>query len=353
MNRLLDKLAIALICLIGLSMSESFATPVAALLISIAVSSTVQIFSGKRIAACMIVVWASMCGLMPVLFCTLPMMLYDALWEKKWWLVLPTAIAFIRPDELMYSQLMISAAGVTVAVIIYTRVSGLEETVRKLTVLRDEITEKNMQLSKQNVLLAEAQDNEIHLATLRERNRIAREIHDNVGHMLTRSLLQSGALLVLNRDESLNEPLSSLRSTLDNAMTSIRESVHDLHDDSIELKKIIEESIRSVDGKFTVSFDYDVSENISGKIKLCFAGVIREGLSNAARHSDGNKINIALREHPGFYQLSISDNGKPQEINENGIGLKNMQDRAESVGGRISFTASENGFRIFMSVPKK
>ena len=353
MNRLLDKLAIALICLIGLSMSESFAAPVAVFLVSIAASSTVQIFSGKRIAACIIAVWAALCGLMPIFFCTLPMMLYDALWEKKRWLVLPAAAAFIRPDELMYSQLMISAAGITVAVIIYMRVSGLEETVRKLTILRDKITEKNMQLSNQNLRLAEAQDNEIHLATLRERNRIAREIHDNVGHMLTRSLLQSGALLVLNKDESLSEPLSSLRSTLDNAMTSIRESVHDLHDDSVDLKKIIEESIRSVDGKFTVSLDYDMGENISGKIKLCIAGVVREGLSNAAKHSDGDKIDIVLREHPGFYQLSVSDNGKPQEINENGIGLKNMQDRAESVGGRISFTASENGFRIFMSVPKK
>ena len=353
MNRLLDKLAIALMCLIGLSMSESFAAPVAVFLVAIAASSTVQIFSGKRTAACIIVVWAALCGLMPLFFCTLPMMLYDALWEKKWWLVLPAAAAFIRADELMHSQLMITAAGITVTVIIYMRVSGLEETVRKLTVLRDEITEKNMQLSNQNLRLAEAQDNEIHLATLRERNRIAREIHDNVGHMLTRSLLQSGALLVLNKDEALSEPLSSLRATLDNAMSSIRESVHDLHDESIDLKRIIEESIRSVDGKFTVSFDCDVSENVSGKIKLCIAGVVKEGLSNAAKHSDGNKIDIALREHPGFYQLSISDNGKPQEINENGIGLKNMQDRTESVGGRISFTASENGFRIFMSVPKK
>ena len=353
MNRLLDKLAIALICLIGLSMSESFAAPVAVFLVSIAASSTVQIFSGKRAAACIIVVWALMCGLMPLFFCTLPIMLYDALWEKKWWLVLPSAAAIIRPDALMYSQLMVAAAGVTAAVIIYMRVSGLEETVKKLTVLRDEVTEKNMRLSNQNLRLAEAQDNEVRLATLRERNRIAREIHDNVGHMLTRSLLQSGALLVLNKDEELKEPLSSLRSTLDNAMTSIRESVHDLHDDSIDLKMIIEEGIRSVDGKFTVSLDYDMGENIPGKIKLCFAGVVREGLSNAAKHSDGNRIDIALREHPGFYQLSISDNGSPQEINGNGIGLKNMQDRAESVGGRISFTPSEKGFRIFMSVPKK
>lgn len=47
------------------------------------------------------------------------------------------------------------------------------------------------------------QDYEIYLATLKERNRIAREIHDNVGHMLTRSILQLGALSVINKDETV------------------------------------------------------------------------------------------------------------------------------------------------------
>ena len=353
LNRLLDKLAIALICLISFGMAESFAAPVAALLVSLAVSSAVQLYTGKKAAACMIALWALMCGFQPVFFCALPLMIYDALWEKKWWLVLPSLTVLIRLDSLLYPQLMISLTGAAVSVIIYMRVSKLEETVSNLTSLRDEVTEKNMQLAMQNLRLAKAQDNEVHLATLRERNRIAREIHDNVGHMLTRSILQSGALMVINKDKELQEPLSSLKSTLDSAMTSIRESVHDLHDDSIDLKKVIEESIRTVDSRFDVSLDHDAGENMPGRIKLCIAGVVREGLSNAVKHSDGDKINIVIREHPGFYQLSLSDNGHPGKIKESGIGLKNMQERAESIGGRISFAAEESGFRIFMSVPKK
>ncbi|MCH5193974.1 MAG: sensor histidine kinase [Oscillospiraceae bacterium] len=352
MKRLLDKLAIALICLAGFSMAESFAAPVAALLVSVAVSSAVQLYTGRKAASCIILLWAVMCGFQPIFFCALPLMLYDALWEKKWWLTLPSLTVLVRLDGLIYPQLIISAMGVTIAVIIYMRVSKLEETVNKLTSLRDEITEKNMQLAEQNLRLAEAQDNEVHLATLRERNRIAREIHDNVGHMLTRSILQSGALMVINKDNDLKEPLESLKSTLDSAMTSIRESVHDLHDDSIDLKKVIEESIRTVDSRFDVTLDHDAGENIPGRIKLCIAGVVKEGLSNAAKHSDGNKISIVVREHPGFYQLSLTDNGHPGKIKESGIGLKNMQERAESIGGRISFTADDSGFRIFMSIPK-
>lgn len=353
LNRLLDKFAITLICLMGFSMADSFAAPVAALLISISASAAAQLLTGKKAAAYIITVSALTCGFLPVFFCALPLMLYDALWEKKWWLVLPSLTVLVNLDELSPAQIFISSVGFAVAVIIYMRVSKLEETVDKMTSLRDEMTEKNMQLTEQNLKLAAAQDNEVHLATLKERNRIAREIHDNVGHMLTRSLLQSGALLVINKDENLKEPLESLKNTLDNAMTSIRESVHDLHDDSIDLKKIIEESVSAVDDRFAVSLDYDLSENIPGGIKLCIAGVVKEGLSNAVKHSNGNTIKIVLREHPAFYQLMLEDNGTDAEIGESGIGLKNMEDRVKSVSGRITFTATKNGFCIFMSVPKQ
>ena len=70
--------------------------------------------------------------------------------------------------------------------------------------------------------------------------------------------------------------------------------------------------------------------------------------------TDGDRILMILREHPAFYQLVIEDNGKcSSPIKETGIGLKNMQDRVSSVGGQISFSPSENGFRIFASVPKE
>ena len=230
--------------------------------------------------------------------------------------------------------------------------SHLEKAVGNLTQMRDKTAEANMQLSGQNLRLAEAYDNEIHLATMRERNRIAREIHDNVGHMLTRSLLQAGALIIINKDESLKEPLEGLKNTLNNAMTSIRESVHDLHDDSIDLKKLVQDSINAVDKRFTVRLEYDMSENVPGKIRLCMAGVVREGLSNVVKHSDGDRVNVVLREHPGFYQLMIEDNGSCGEIKKEGIGLRTMEERAESVGGSISFT-NNNGFRIFMIIKRQ
>lgn len=353
LNRLIDKIAILLICMMSLFMSDNFSSPVIIMLIAVSVSSAAQLLTGKKAASVIIAAGSLLCVVFPLFICAVPLLLYDALWEKKWRLVLPAVLFMSRIEELKMGQLTITAAACMVAVIIYLRVSGLEKTVVKLTQLRDEIAGKNRQLGEQNVKLVQAQDNEIHIATLKERNRIAREIHDNVGHMLTRSLLQSGALIVINKDEQLREPLKNLRTTLDSAMTSIRESVHDLHDDSIDLKKVIEDSISSVDSRFSVELDYDFSDHVSGDVKLCIIGVIKEGLSNAVKHSNGDRIKIILREHPAFYQLMLEDNGSCSEIKESGIGLKNMRDRAAALKGRITFTPSQKGFKIYLSIPKQ
>lgn len=353
MSRLTDKSVILLLCLLSFGLSDNIAAPVAGVLISLAASSMVQIFSGTKLAAAIILLCSAMCGAVPVFFCAVPLMLYDALCEKKWWTVLPAAAVLLAPGALRPYQYMMTAAGILIAIMIYRMISGFESNLRKLTELRDRVTEQNLQLSERNRRLAEAQDNEIRMATLRERNRIAREIHDNVGHMLTRSILQSGALMIINKDENLKEPLSSLKDTLDSAMTSIRASVHDLHDESVDLKKILDDCISAAEERFRVDLDYDISENIPAKLKFCFAGIVKEGVSNALKHSSGDRIHIILREHPAFYQLLIEDNGSCGSISGNGIGLKNMEDRAASVGGNISFTPSDKGFRIFMSVPKE
>lgn len=351
MNRLFEKLAIILICMVSFADADSSAGPVAALLIALTVSSVAQLYPRSRLTLLLLAGCGAICGIFPEMFRMMPLLLYDALWEKKWWLTLTSLTVFLSGYEL--TPMFIVASGCAVTIIIYLRVSKLEEAVSKLQLLRDEVTEKNMRLKNQNDVISRAQDSEIHIATLKERNRIAREIHDNVGHMLTRSLLQAGALIIINKDDALKEPLKSLKSTLDSAMTSIRQSVHDLHDDSIDLKKAIEDSVSAVDGRFTVKLDYDLSDKTAGKIKLCILGIVKEGLSNAVKHSSGDKITISVQEHPGFYRLTLEDNGRCSEIGETGIGLSNMRDRAAGVGGMISFTPSDKGFRIFMSVPKQ
>ena len=358
MHRLTDKLTVMLLSVTAFGFSgmdgESFALPVLGLLAAVASTSLVWLFSGTRTADWVILLSAFACLPFPMLFCAAPTLLYDSLSIKKPWLAIPALLALTRAGDFTAQQLLIIAVGTTVTFIFCLRVGSLEASNEKLAALRDDVEAKNLELKDKNVRLADAADNEIHLATLRERNRIAREIHDNVGNMLTRSLLQAGALMVINKDETLRQPLSDLKDTLNTAMTSIRESVHDLHDESVDLDTAVHECIRSVGDRFTVTYENDSEGEIPVKIRLCFIAVIKEGVSNAVKHSDGDTIHILVRQHPAFYQLTVEDNGScPADrdlTGSGGIGLQNMRDRAEAVGGMITITPSPEGFRIFMTV---
>lgn len=224
----------------------------------------------------------------------------------------------------------------------------LKEDFRKM---RDTSTEYNLLLQKTNQDLIEKQDHEIHIATLKERNRIAREIHDNVGHMLSRSILQTGALSAINRQENLKEPLGALTETLSSAMNSVRESVHDLHDDSIDLKSAVSELISDF-SDYQISLDYDLECFTPASVKYCFLSILKEAFSNITRHSNADKIFITLREHPSFYQLVVRDNGTNASYRSSGMGISNMQERVKNLKGNFSLS-TDQGFQIFVTLPRE
>jgi signal transduction histidine kinase len=244
------------------------------------------------------------------------------------------------------------AAFILAAYVLKYRTVSLQNLEKDYYKLRDNTKEISMQLEKQNKELLDKQDYEINLATLTERNRIARDIHDNVGHLLSRSILQIGALLVINKDEKMKESLKLLKNTLSEAMDSIRNSVHNLHEESIDIQTEIQKLIDNF--KFcSVKFNYDVKANLEKNIKYCFISVTKEALSNIIKHSNATEVLIVIREHPALYQLVIQDNGSSCSYNsENGIGIKNINDRVLSVGGNINIS-NNKGFRIFISIPKK
>ena len=235
----------------------------------------------------------------------------------------------------------------------------IQELDRKFIRQRDSDAELAMELQNRNRLLIENQDNEVHIATLNERNRIAREIHDNVGHMLSRALLMVGALRTVNTDESMCDGLEKLESTLDEAMTQVRRSVHDLHDEAIDLEENIREAASYLHN-YETHIDYDCQSEVDRIIKLALIAICKEAVSNVIKHSSGNRVDIKLQEQTGFITLSVADNGKLYEEDRkkislgegSGIGLENMRERAESLGGHISFF-TDSGFRVFVNLPKK
>ncbi len=268
------------------------------------------------------------------------------------WLVLPLLQMIVdgRWQMLVWTVILCF-----LAVVLSIRQEKMERMARVILSMRDDEEEFRITIKNKNKELLERQNDEIYMATLRERNRIAREIHDNVGHLLSRSILQVGALLAVNKEKTVASMLMDVKSTLDDAMTSIRSSVHDLHDESVDLKSALQDAVRCLDD-LEVVFSYDISADIDRELKYMFISIMKECANNIVKHSDGKQVCIKLVEHPGFYQMIVMDDGSgcsPEKLlSPRGIGLENIRQRVEQFHGVVRFQ-SRDGFKVFISVPKK
>lgn len=251
------------------------------------------------------------------------------------------------------------AFGLMIAGYAVTQTRQIDKLTSSLQKTRDDSTELTLLLQDKNRSLRDKQDYEIYAATLKERNRIAREIHDNVGHLLSRAILITGAMKMTNQISGLQEPFESLDSSLGEAMDSIRKSVHDLHDDAVDLEKALEEII--ADFSFcSVDFSYHLSKTIAREVKYNVIAIVKEALNNVMKHSNANLVQLTVSESEDLYQVMIEDNGttispntptNPLNIETRGIGLINMTERVKKLHGTITFY-SQNGFRIYIKLPK-
>lgn len=353
MKMLIDKLIIFIICVALYIPNANHIYMIVPILITMILSAILSYLEDNRITLGVFAIYLIVCFFKPAFLFFIPLICYDVILLKIRWIWALSFLPFATNSiETLFISKWLIAAFIIVAYILKYNTVSLQIIKKDYYKLRDNTTEKSMQLEKKNKELLGKQDYEINLATLKERNRIARDIHDNVGHLLSRSLLQIGALLTINRDEQMSESLRLIKDTLSEALDSIRSSVHDLHEESIDLQTEIQKLIDSF--KFcTIKFDYNVETNLEKNIKYCFIAVTKEALANIINHSDATEAIVTIREHPALYQLVIQDNGSNCSYNsENGMGIKNITDRIAAVSGNINIS-TDKGFRIFISIPKK
>ena len=230
---------------------------------------------------------------------------------------------------------------------------------RSLHVVRDDLREKVLTLQDTNAQLLQAQDYELRAAALAERTRIAREIHDGVGHLLTRLLLQVKALQVVHREEpGVVADLTTLDGGLDEALDSMRRSVHALSDDGEELATSLN-MLGSRCGIDSVSVDCSTDVEPPSAVARCVVAVVREALTNAARHGRARSARVAVTDYPAFWQVTVDNDGIVPAEDElavdgragSGLGLRSMAERVEALGGRVRIT-SRPRFTVFATIPK-
>ena len=375
MNRLFDK-SIVLACCIAAALGLAVdACLVAAFCLGVAVASLTEIAQGeraRRAGEAASYAYIMVAVFVPSFVPFAPLALYDIarrVRREHVWVALGAGaifvcalVAYAHAGALPTRALLLTAILSVAATLLSLRTAQLEREQERMRRTRDELQERALALEARNRDLADRQDYEVELATLAERARIAREIHDNVGHQLTRASLQTEALRVVHANEpGVAADFADVKRTVDEALQLVRSSVHALNDNaanlSVQLERIVE-GARS-DGGPQIELEV-LAEHAPANVANCFAAVLREALSNAIRHACAQAVTVRCMEHPSFYQLIVTDDGAggvqaSSRGTAEGMGLGSMRERVEALGGTFTAgpRAGAGGWRVFATVPKQ
>jgi len=217
------------------------------------------------------------------------------------------------------------------------------------------------QRERQARMRAEILSDEVaQLAAANERNRIARDIHDTLGHYLTVIHVQleaARAVIATDTDRGLLA-VSRAQALAKDGLTAVRQSVKALREDVVfdsidrELRSIVD-SVR--DETFTAAFESSGTPRpVSAATALALHRTTLEGLTNVRRHADARRVRVELAfRDDRKVQLSIHDDGRgTADANAGGFGLKGIRERAEQLGGAMRYrTAPGNGFALEVELP--
>lgn len=351
MDKYIDKATLFVLCAVFYIDYRTDFYIVVPLIVIVILSAFLSYIDDSRWRILTAVLYFAVSAFYPVFLFFMPVIFYDVLTTKyQAGLVLAIIPAALGFQTLPLPSCVLIVLFIGLSYLMRRRSILLEKTKSEYIALRDTTKEFSLLLENKNKELMEKQDYEINLATLNERNRIARDIHDSVGHTLSNAILQTGALMATCQDEALKERLKTLKETLVSGMDSVRSSVHDLYEESVDLYAETKRLCNGFDF-CEITLDYDMDSNPEKRVKYTMLTVIKEALSNIIRHSDATQVRVTLREHPALYQLIVRDNGAKKESAGDGIGLKNIAQRVESVGGIVNI-GYDAGFTVFVSIPK-
>jgi signal transduction histidine kinase len=198
-------------------------------------------------------------------------------------------------------------------------------------------------------------------AMLQERNRIAREIHDSLGHSLTALNIQlANALLYLRSNLGRSENfLTEAKKMGSHALQEVRQSVSALRCNPLQGKLLnvaIAELIADLEYRTEVIFNYqnEIAQCLPQEITTTVYRLVQEALTNMIKHSRATEVNISLKLIAGTLQVKVQDNGvgfEPQE-NTTGFGIQGMSERANALGGKFSLISMpDQGCQIVATIP--
>ena len=196
-----------------------------------------------------------------------------------------------------------------------------------------------------------------------ERGRVARELHDGISQILVGVRYALDVALRRSRkgDGDTSTPLSKGIDNLNTAISEVRRISRDLRPgvlDDLGLGpaiKSLSEDFRTRTGIETVFETVVFRNRLDQDAKIALYRIAQEALTNVERHAQSSRVKIDLRGHRDGATLRIEDNGRGIDTDDskrsNGIGLRNMQERIDQLGGQLHILSSSDGTTIEAEIP--
>ncbi|MGZ4111634.1 MAG: DUF4077 domain-containing protein [Tumebacillaceae bacterium] len=191
------------------------------------------------------------------------------------------------------------------------------------------------------------------LAVLEERNRVARELHDTMGHTLTSMIAGLEVLKHTTEAPKIDSLLFAARKGLEDVRNHVHQTDHSQADEPLP------ESIKRLADEFAENANVTVPFHVAGdpldlspQHRLTLLRCAQESLTNAVRHGQANRIRIELSYEHTAVRLTIDDNGSGTDELVYGYGLHAMQTRIEALHGALQITTGNaQGMTLTCRVP--
>lgn len=201
------------------------------------------------------------------------------------------------------------------------------------------------------------------LATAKERNRLARELHDSVAQTLYGLTLQAEAAsrkLSVGKNDEVAGYLAEIRESAQQTLKETRLLIFELRPPILEedgLASALRARLESVEGRSGLKTHINLQEvgRLPSGIESGLYGISNEVLNNILKHSHASEIKVSLGKMAGKITLEICDNGIGFDLDSaekhGGLGLRGMQERAEQIDADLQIRSGENGTRVSVEVP--
>lgn len=199
-------------------------------------------------------------------------------------------------------------------------------------------------------------------AKLKEKKRIALELHDNIMNKLASTRFNLFALSVKTDEKTIAKALEHI-DKIKEIENEIRDITHELNKEvfggSYSFNTLLEKLITDQNKLHTTSFELELDtkinwDKVSSKIKMNLYRILQEALYNIIKYAQATKVTINIVQEDGYILMAIQDNGVGFDATQSseGIGIKNMQERAQTIRGTITLQTGPNkGTSLFVNIP--